>query len=224
MLQLLDNKEKSDISVNIGEEVFHVHSLILDNNAPLLSAHCKQTNYVVEDMDPKIFRMILQYVYSGYCPFTKDILAFGKELIDAANRFELAKLKLVIETVLVCERVLNKKNVCDYILFADAKTCPLLKEYAISYFLLHRKELLKSESSKSIQESADVLSEILGLTADQDEDESDMSVNELREELSRMNLDIDGSKEALVSRLEEARQQRVQREEMALAGDVQEES
>ena len=108
MLQLLDNKEKSDISVNIGEEVFHVHSLILDNNAPLLSAHCKQTNYVVEDMDPKIFRMILQYVYSGYCPFTKDILAFGKELIDAANRFELANLKLVIETVLVCERVINK--------------------------------------------------------------------------------------------------------------------
>ena len=108
MLQLLDNTEKSDISVNIDEEVFRVHSLILDNNAPLLSAHCKQTNYVVEDMDPKVFRMILQYVYTGYCPFTKDILAFGKELIDAANRFELANLKLVIETVLVCERVINK--------------------------------------------------------------------------------------------------------------------
>ena len=69
-----------------------------------------------------------------------------------------------------------------------------------------------------------MLSEILGLTADEDEDGSDMSVNALREELSKMNLDIDGSKEALIFRLEEARQQRIQREEMALASDVQEES
>ena len=44
--------------------------------------------------------------------------------------------------------------------------------------------------------------------AGQDEDETDMTVNELREELKKRKLDIDGSKEALLSRYEEVKRQR----------------
>jgi hypothetical protein len=43
----------------------------------------------------------------------------------------LVNLKLAVETDLVRHRVLRKGNVADYILFADAISCALLKEYAI---------------------------------------------------------------------------------------------
>ena len=151
--------------------------------------------------------MILEYVYSGKRPDNLSILDFGKELIDAANRFELVELKLAIERILVRERILDKTNVADYIVFADSKTCPLLKEYAISYFLLHAKEILNSDYSASLRESGELLSEIMKIMAGQDEDETDMTVNELREELKELKLDIDGSKEVLLCRYEEAMRQ-----------------
>ena len=213
MLKLLGNKEKADVSVNIGGTIFNLHSLILDNNAPILADYCKQNNGSGEnenigDMTPVVFQMIIEYVYSGYRPHERDVGIYGKKLIDAANRFELVELKLAVERIFVRERLLDNTNVADYILFADSQSCPLLKEYAISYFLLHAKEILKSDSSKSLRESGDLLSEIIMLVSGQDED--GMSVNELREELSRRNVDVDGSKEALISRLDEAKRQEIE--------------
>jgi hypothetical protein len=42
-----------------------------------------------------------------------------------------------VENILVQECVMTQENASDYILlFADAQSCPLLKEYAVSFFLL----------------------------------------------------------------------------------------
>ena len=68
---------------------------------------------------------------------------------------------MFVENVLVRERIVTKENVADYILFADAQSCPLLKEYAISYFLLYHREVLKSEQSKRLREYGELLSEIM---------------------------------------------------------------
>ena len=213
MLDLLDNGEKADMPVNIGGELFDVHSLILENNAPILAAYCKQidsNDAAGVGIPSKVFRMILEYVYAGCRPKDPDIVDFGKELLDAANRFELVEFKLAIEKVLVRERIIDKENVADFIVFADAKSCPLLKEYAITFFLLHAKEILKSDHSKCLRESGQVLSEIMMLMVDPEEGR--MTVNELRTELKKRKLDIDGSKEALMSRLEEAKRQRTEEE------------
>ena len=47
---------------------------------------------------------------------------------------------------------MTKQNVSDYILFADAQSYDLLKDYtiAITYFLLHHREVLQSENSKDL--------------------------------------------------------------------------
>lgn len=184
--------------------------MILDNNAPILADYCKQndgSDGATGDMDAYVFNTILEYVYSGCLSFGHDDDVFftaAKDFIDAANRFELVEFKMAIERVLVRERILDKTNVADYILFADAQSCPLLKEYAISFFALHAKEILNSDCSASLRESRELLSEIIKSMADQDED--DMTVNELRMELYTTDLDVDGSKETLISRLEEANQ------------------
>ncbi|KAL7504478.1 hypothetical protein ACHAXN_002111 [Cyclotella atomus] len=66
-----------------------------------------------------------------------------------------------LENLLVQERVMTKENVSDYILFADAQSCPSLKECAIAFFLRHCKTVLKSESSKRLRESEELLAEIM---------------------------------------------------------------
>ena len=179
MLQLLENEDKADITINIDGEVFHVHSLILDNNAPTLAKYCKQndgSNQAIRDMDPVVFRIVLKNAYSGYRPNDndisatgKDLLIFGRELIDAANRFELTELKDSVETALVRERVLNRENVLDYLLFADAQSCSLFKEYAISVFIPFAQEILKSDESKLETLRKEVQSEIMKKMVDQEE-------------------------------------------------------
>ena len=182
------------MSVNVDGKIFHVHSFILEIYAPILADFCQHNN-AFDGISSSVFQMILEYVYSGKRPSIAYVLAFGKELIDAANRFELVELKLAIERILVHDLIVDKTNVAEYIVFADAKSCPLLKEYAISFFLLHAKEILNSDNSKALRESGELLIEIMKIMADQDEYESEMTVNELREELKKRKLDIDGSKE-----------------------------
>jgi hypothetical protein len=48
------------------------------------------------------------------------------------------------------------------------------------------------------------------LITDTDEDKVPMTVSALRSELRKRSLDVDGSKEALVSRLDEAKRQKIE--------------
>lgn len=125
-----------------------------------------------------VFKHILFYIYSGVVPEDEIAIKHGKELLDAANRFDLSELKISVENILVGRRTVNKENVSDWILFAESHSCPLMKEYAVSYLALHAKEVLASEHSKRLRESAELLSEIIVLTNNTNAD--DMTVTQLR--------------------------------------------
>jgi len=213
MLKLLKSGERSDGSFKVGESTFSVHSLIIQNNAPILAKYLDQDNtscVIIEGISPEVFQHVLNFVYAEKYPSDEEIFNHGSELIDAANRYELTGLKLTVEHVLVRERILTRENVSDYILFADAQSCPLLKEYAMAYFLLNAKQVLKHVSSQRLRESSELLSEIVMTMAESNTDDETLSVNELRLELGKRKLDVDGSKEALLSRLEEAKRQKTE--------------
>ena len=205
LLNLLTTGEMSDTSLHVGGKLFNLHSFILHVHAPLLANHC---DGVIDNISPEVFQLILEHVYCGRQPENEDIFKHGKELINASNRYELIELKMAVENVLVRERVMTKENVSDYIVFADAQSCALLKEYAISFFSTHYREVIKSEHSKCLRDSGQLLSEIMMPILSGNEDGDTMTVNELRKELCKRKLDVDGSKDALVARLEEAKRQR----------------
>ena len=207
MLKLLKSGEKSDAFFNVKDKQFRVHSLIIYANAPILANDC---NGDIKNIKPKVFQLLLEYIYSGCIPEKRKILKNGKELIDAANRYELVELKMCVENVLVQERVVTNENVADYILFADAQCCPLLKEYAMVYFSTHCREVLKSEHSKCLKESGELMSEIMLHMHSENQNIKAMTVSELRNELGKRKLDVDGSKETLTSRLEQAKRQRTE--------------
>jgi hypothetical protein len=85
---------------------------------------------------------------------------------------------------------------------AYSKNCALLKEYAVSYFILHAKAVLKSEHSVQLRATTELLTELMAAMTDYYEYPDGKSVSELRKKLAKLGLDVDGSKEALLSRLQ----------------------
>jgi hypothetical protein len=129
----------------VGDKAFPTHSPIMYANAPLLSEICDQescSTVVIYGIAPNVFQHVLEHIYAGVVSQVEFTLDYGKELIDAANRYELVKMKMAVENILVNECIIDAENVSEYILFSDAQSCPLLKEYAISYLTLNAQEVL----------------------------------------------------------------------------------
>ena len=70
-------------------------------------------------------------------------------------------LKMAVETPLAKLCVMNVENLVDFILFSDAKACPLLKEYALCYFAGRVKDVLAEDSSKMLKESPKLLDDVM---------------------------------------------------------------
>lgn len=135
LIALYESNEGADVMFEIDGERFEAHSQILLANAPIFSDMCRESTCVtLNGVCPVVFDILMHYIYAGELPAPNEIVQLGKELIECSNKFEVIGLKLAVETYLVQSRILNKHNVADYLVFADAKMCPLLKEYATSFF------------------------------------------------------------------------------------------
>ena len=217
MLKLLENNQYADVMFRVGDsqELFPAHRLILNMNAPALANFCSEPlnnkpTINIKDTNPRVFRYVLRYIYGGSAPSNDEMVEFGKDIIDACDLFDVVGLKIAAETTLVQNCVINVNNVAEWIQYADAKTCPLLKEYALSYFAACARDVLKTESYKNMRECPRLLEEVM--IAVQNASGLDvrfkratiLSVNELRTKLSSIGLDVDGSKETLVARLNDS--------------------
>ena len=133
----------------------------------------------------------------------------GKALISAADRFGIIGLVLAVEAVLVESLVIRRNTVAGWLVFADSMACPLLKEQATAYFAIRSEDILNCESSKILKESPKLLTELMiEISRSPDDnrfgDERNMLVDKMRKRLHERGLDVDGSKEMLISRLQES--------------------
>ncbi len=113
---------------------------------------------------------------------------------------------MATEEALVRNCINKIEDVAHWIQYADAKTCPLLKECAMEYFVARAKGVMKTESFKTLKQSPRLMEELLlAATVERDGRLADavnmLSVNDLRMELNHLEMDVDGSKEMLVRRL-----------------------
>ena len=222
MLALLDSGDDADVSFRVEDTVIPAHKFILKVNANDLY-ECVATGkgkapVPIKDTSLEVFRIVLRYVYGADLPDESVLKEIGRDIIEAANLYGVIDLKVAVETELVDLLVINMKNVVDWLLFADTKMCPLLKEYAISFFVTRAADILNLESSKRLKEAPDLFEELMVEVArDRDRcrekargrrgrsifhQRGEVSVGELRRKLDEKGLDVDGSKEILVSRLE----------------------
>ncbi|KAL9184255.1 hypothetical protein ACHAXT_002341 [Thalassiosira profunda] len=224
MLKSLDTEEDTDVSFKIGDTIICAHKLILKMNAPTLYNFCrdgsKESPIPIENMEAKIFRCLLRYVYgASYYHQRYD----QRKIIDAANRFDIVGLKLAAENWLVVHLNVeedsdeNVIHVVDWILFADSMTCALLKEHLISFFVARAADVMRSEHWKKLRESPKLMEELLAELSKRtgkkdsrfDRTPKNMTVSELRKGVCGKGLEaVDGSKEMLVSQFRELKRRR----------------
>ena len=230
MLKMLDSADgdNSDVVFQIGKgrktkkkkgkELFHAHRNIIFARAPILASLTEGiedgTPIPIEDVDPAIFRKLLRFVYGGEVPPKDALKDEARALIQAADRFGVTGLKLSAEVELASSGI-NVENCAELLLFADGTNCAMLKEAAMDYFVDNYEEVMASEGYKDVKESPDILQELLlAMAMDKKKkrpasdvgngDIKRMRVSNLRHKLDKKGLDVDGSKDMLVTRLESA--------------------
>ena len=161
-----------------------------------------------------MFRMLLRFIYGGEVPSADVLKSGGRSIIRAADEYGCTGLKLAAEAELASDGV-TTENAAELILFADGTNCAMLKEAAMDYFVKNAQPVMASEGFEQVKESPAVMAELMTaalggkkrpVSADTnaDRDYKRMRVATLRQKLDEKELDVDGSKEMLVSRLEAA--------------------
>ena len=104
-------------------------------------------------------------------------------------------------------------NAIDTLLWADGKHCALVKEQIMDFFMENKRAVHKIISSNENSLPPSVAADILAATMIKDAENSNhirdyadcnmMRVCSLRQKLQDRGLDIDGSREMMIARLEE---------------------
>ncbi|KAL7544984.1 hypothetical protein ACHAWF_008358 [Thalassiosira exigua] len=200
---------------NVQAQKYYAHRAVLQACAPGLFELCepfdKETPVPLSNVKPRIFEVMLMYIY-GMSVSTLCWQNHSRELLDAADRYGVSDLKLEAEAWFVNSTPITADNVIDLLNYADAKNCALLKEKVMEYFVENRKEALKLVSFNGIPVSQSLFTDLLlamnAGSGDSDEDTDSeeikvMRISSLRRKLWRMGLEVDGSREALIERIED---------------------
>ena len=210
MVDLLEAGTDHDVLFKVEDVIVPAHKLILRLNAPLLFDCCKDFDegapIEIDGIDHNTFQFLLGFIYAELVPPP------SKTLICAANRFGVVGLKLATEANFVKSLCIDESNVIEWIIFAEANFCSLLKEYAIQYFIASSVDIVNSGEMKKLVNAPGLLVEVMNELSKAYDDarlgatmeEKFNSINDLRIELFKRGLDVDGSRTMLEMRLEES--------------------
>jgi speckle-type POZ protein len=216
-MKILESANQSgDVTFQVGSEEFPAHRLVLEARAPVLAAliedYPPETPIHIQDIKTSVFRSLLRFIYANDVPKPEEFQKEARELLDVANRFGCKGLKLSAEAELV-ESGITVDTAADLVLLGDAKNCALLKEAAMDFFAANPTSVMSSPGWEKVEESLPLMKELMAVLAsnkkrpapadaDEERDHKRMCVSALRRRLDEKGLDVDGSREMLVSRLE----------------------
>ena len=136
----------------------------------------------------------------------------AKEIIDAADRYGVATLKLAAEACLVEDTTFSLENVKELLLYAESKNCALLKEVAMDFLVNKKDEVIGKISFHDVPST--LMNDLFvafarelnrpGAAAIVENEFNVMRISELRRIAHVRGLDVDGSREMLIAALKEA--------------------
>jgi hypothetical protein len=223
------DEKSSDIIFEVGEEQlqvgakrrrgkilstkFYAHSKILEKAAPQLAELCNldkiKSPSVIElhNTSPDRFKEMLLYLYGCKIPGFGNDISHTKDIIELADKYGVISLKLEAEALYVSSLTLTLDNVMEHLSFAEAKNCAYLKEKTLDFIVKNTAEITKRKMLTTSTEGpniSDILAAVARAQAEQkdEKDFSTMSISELRRNAHKKKLDVDGSREMLISALE----------------------
>jgi speckle-type POZ protein len=216
-LRLFESGAASDVTFVVEGERIAAHRAVLVAQASVLSGWCDDAeagaDIHVGDITAADFKEILRFLYCDELS-SPDVLATAEHarvMLKAANRLGVIRLKQLAEIELATQH-LSVESTADLLLFADAHTCPLLRESAVGRFVSQAPDVMATEGWTRLGESNSLLRELMGLLASPrkraapDAEGEDrikrLRVSELRTELSEKGLETDGSRVELEERMQ----------------------
>ena len=224
-LREFGNEETADIKFEVGGAVqsgagrrkrgktstttFHAHHLILRRNAPALADMCKPGDSaptVISNVRPEIAKHLLYYCYGGEIG-EEDLQSNAKEIIEAADRFDIVNLKLEAEACYVDTVELTLDNIIEVVTYADSKNLALLKEHCMDFLVGHddKGEIVEKISFDGMPSR--LVTDLMVAMARSERRSSrgdklsTMRVSELRRLAHEKGLGVDGSREMLIASL-----------------------
>ena len=225
---LFMDRESSDIVFEIaGKQItadeektqtepalFHAHHLILKKAAPILAdlvtSNKPSPSFHVSDTSAEVFDIVLRYIYGHDSLMLECGISVTKEVLETADKFGVTNLKLEAEARFVFLTTITFDNVMELLHFADSKNCALLKEVVIDFVVKNKIEILEKRMLAGSPEGvgSDILAAIArqeskcGVLGCDDNVYSAMSINDLRRCAFGKGLDVDGSRDMLISALQ----------------------
>ncbi|KAL3761780.1 hypothetical protein ACHAWU_001296 [Discostella pseudostelligera] len=159
------------------------------------------------DISPKTFMALLLYIYGYKLPDLGNDISQIRRVLEAADKYGVTNLKLEAEVCYASSLSLTLENVLEHLSFAEAKNCAYLKEKAVDFIIRNTTEIIKRKTITTTSEGPSMSDILAAVARSQDEKKAEkelcaMSINELRHRAHEKGLDVDGSREMLVSTLE----------------------
>jgi len=128
-----------DMLIEVGGDsngtntTFHVHQSVLHESSSIFGEICEtekdedMTNIPIFGVNPEIFHHLIFDIYGGMV--SNNILrVHAKDIIEAADRYGVEKLKLKAEEMYLEQNAITFDNIMDTLLYSDAKNCTIIKE------------------------------------------------------------------------------------------------
>lgn len=153
--KLFEDKKFSDAQIMVGDRVFNVHKCILDARSDYFSAMFgsemkeKRENEVkIKDVSHEVMQEVLRFIYTGRA---NNLEILKADLFIAADEYNIEGLKTLCEDALI--RDLRVENALDLLVFADQYNSGSIKEAAMKFFNVHRKQIVSLKGTKAVTDA-----------------------------------------------------------------------
>lgn len=206
--QLGDDGRKKKKTAHV---TFYAHRVILKTASPLLAELCKSTDgspsrIQIFDVSSNTFHHLISYMYGRELSVNAIKVSHMKEIIEAADKYGVTGLKLEAEALYVASTTICFENVLDNLLYAQSKNCALLMESVMDFIVKNKDAIIEKKTLTDAPGGLinDVLAAVLreqNKKTDRDATFNSMRISDLRRRACEEGLEVDGSREMLVSDL-----------------------
>ncbi len=141
--RLLESGQESDCTLLVGpeEDEFRAHRLVLLSRSPVFAKmfehdtkESRESLVRIPDLSPEIVAEMLRFVYTGTAPNIENVAI---DLLVAADKYQLNRLKTMCENVLCGEICAQKGDLCRILILAHQHSAMHLKVECLRFICAH---------------------------------------------------------------------------------------